>query len=147
MAEVIRHRAKMIKPAPGMEPAPVPPTPPQRSREDLLKLLRAKRQSLRHSGFVAKPVKSKKKAKETIDRMANEELTNEEAMKRMELEKIMEECDGDLNMFCQRSGINASFLPAIKNAVKAIGEGKSSKEAISTAATEVLGIAQKLQSR
>ena len=139
----------MPPPAAGMGTpvvsSPVAAAPP--SREELLDRLRAKRISLRNPGCQPKQVKSKKKTKNTIERMANDVLTDDEARKRAELEKLMEECNGDINMFCRRSGINQSFVPAIKNAVKAIGEGCDAKDAIATAATAVLDAARKMKAK
>ena len=131
-------RAKMPLPAADMPMLPVNPTPAALSRDELLDKLHQKRNILRYGAAGKQTVKTKKQAQELAARVATNTLTNDEAEKRAELEETLRQCGGDINLFCQRSGLDAKFIPVIRDAMKDLEGGKDLKQTIADTASKVL---------
>jgi hypothetical protein len=141
-------RAKMPLPAadiPVTLPAlPVNPSAAAPSRADLLEKLHQRRNVLRYGAAGKQAVKTKKQAQELAARVATNTLTNDEAEKRAQLEETLRQCGGDINLFCQRSGLDPKFIPVIRDAMKDLEGGKDLKQTIADTASKVL---QSVQSK
>jgi hypothetical protein len=124
-------------------PAPEASSTPAVPREELLRRLHERQKSARGGGGAAATPLTGHKAVER----ATQAAMNMSPAQLAKMEALLEECDGNIALFCQKSGVDAAFLPSIQKAVESMSAGMDQKTAISTAAAEVVELAKNMRAR
>lgn len=120
-------------------PAPDTSTPAV-PREELLRRLHERQKLGRGGGGIPASVPGSK----AVER-ATQAALSMSPVQLKKMEALLEECGGNIALFCERSGVDAAFLPSIEKAVKSISSGTDQKTAISTAAAEVVALANTMR--
>lgn len=124
-------------------PAPEASSSSAIPREELLRRLHERQKSARGGSTAAAASVPGHKAVER----ATQAAMNMSPAQLAKMEALLEECGGDIALFCQKSGVDVAFLPSIQKAVASISAGTDQKTAISTAAAEVVELAKNMRAR
>lgn len=105
-----------------------PPT-----REELRMRLRASIKAKRAPGRAARTTAPTRRAREASERLADAAtnpdgpaLSAAQLRKMEQLQQKLEECGNDTELLCNRLGIDAAFIPAIKSATEKVQRGEVS---------------------
>ncbi len=137
----------------------VPPAPAQPSREELLRRLHERQKTARGGGKYSGGSgpgngggagnggeATGAGTRKTVER-ATENAMNMSPAQMGRMEALLEECGGDIALFCKKSGVDSAFVPSLQKAVASITAGADTKSTISAAAAEVMKLAEGMRKR
>ena len=124
---------------------PAVPAVPTPSREELLRRLHERQKSARSGGKgTAAVAADPTPARKAVDKAIDNAMTMSPAQQG-KIEKLLEECGGDIGLFCEKYGVDRAYVPTLQKAIASITAGADAKEAISAATAEVMTLTKDLR--